>query len=86
MPEDKELETVVAYFKAKLAAEVQKVDVVKKVKEGKGDFILLDARDPGSFAAGHIPGAVSLPLSEVEARLKGLDRQKTYVTYCWNRT
>jgi rhodanese-related sulfurtransferase len=35
------------------------------VKQGLGDgsIVLVDVREPHEFAAGHIPGAVSLPLS-----------------------
>lgn len=31
-----------------------------------GKIFFLDARDPGSFAAGHLPGALNVPFSEVE--------------------
>lgn len=82
----RDLSAIAAYFKAKLASEVQKIDVVRRVKEDKGDFILLDARDGASFAAGHIPGAVSLPLSDLDARIGSLSKEKAYVTYCWNKT
>ena len=35
------------------------------VKQGlrEGSFVLVDVREPHEFAAGHIPGAVSQPLS-----------------------
>lgn len=74
------------YFQAKLAAEKQKAEVVKKVKDGKGDFVLLDARDRASFEKGHIPGALAMPLDEVERLAPTLDRNTEYVTYCWNDT
>jgi rhodanese-related sulfurtransferase len=74
------------WFRAKLAAEKQKMEVVKKVKEGIGDFVLLDSRDRKSFEKGHIPGAVSMPLDELEKRVGELDRAREYVTYCWNAT
>ena len=81
-----ELELRKQWFRAKLAAEKQKNDVVKKVKEGKGDFVLLDARDRVSYAAGHIPGALSMPLDEIEKLSGTLRRETEYVTYCWNST
>jgi len=29
--------------------------------------VLLDVRDPGEYAAGHIPGSINLPLSEIKS-------------------
>jgi rhodanese-related sulfurtransferase len=46
----------------------------------------VDARDGALFSDGHLPGAVSLPLGEVESRLAGFRQQvaegKTLVAYC----
>lgn len=45
--------------------------------------ILLDVRTPEEFAAGHLEGAVNIPVHEVEARLGELpDRDKPVVVYC----
>ena len=74
------------YFQAKLAAEKQKNDVVKKVKTGQGEFVLLDARDRPSYEKAHIPGALSMPLDEVDRLVDQLDQNQIYVTYCWNHT
>ena len=83
---DQERELQKQFFQAKLAAEKQKVDVARKVKEGKGDFVLLDTRDRGSYDKEHIPGAISMPLDEVLKLAGQLDRAKEYVTYCWHST
>jgi rhodanese-related sulfurtransferase/predicted transcriptional regulator len=48
----------------------------------KGEVTLLDVRPPEEFEAGHIPGAVSVPLVELAKRLKGLPRRKEVVAYC----
>jgi len=51
-----------------------------------GDVVLVDARPSDAFAAGHIPGAISLPADEIDAMLASqslpipLDRD--VVTYC----
>lgn len=37
---------------------------------------LVDVRSPGEFAAGHIPGAINIPLEEVEARLPDLPKNR----------
>lgn len=48
----------------------------------KGEITVLDVRPEDEFAAGHIKGAVNIPLSSLEARLKELDVQKEVVAYC----
>jgi len=52
----------------------------RRVQEG--EVIVLDVRPPDEYAAGHIPGAVSLPVSELESRLRDLPRDRTIVAYC----
>lgn len=44
--------------------------------------ILLDVRPPEEFEAGHIPGAISMPPDELEARTAELPRDRTIVAYC----
>ena len=48
--------------------------------------LLVDARSPELFAEGHIEGAVSLPLAEIEDLLAGfvgrVDQDRPLVTYC----
>ncbi|MBI5563743.1 MAG: hypothetical protein HY870_02535 [Chloroflexi bacterium] len=44
--------------------------------------VYLDVRDADSYANSHIPGAVSIPLNNLEARLKDLDPNAWILTYC----
>lgn len=74
------------YFAAKLSAEKQKADVVKKVKEKTGDFLLLDTRTRDAFEKGHIEGAWCVPLAEIDSLVGILPKDKELVTYCWNHT
>ncbi|MCB9758752.1 MAG: rhodanese-like domain-containing protein [Alphaproteobacteria bacterium] len=37
---------------------------------------VLDVRTPGEFADGHVPGAVNIPVGDLEGRLSELDAQK----------
>jgi len=37
-------------------------------RDKKGEFLLLDVRQPEEYQAGHIPGATYIPLGELEAR------------------
>ena len=47
-----------------------------------GEVTVLDVRPPEEFAAGHIPGALSVPLQDLEARLADLPRDREVVAYC----
>lgn len=44
--------------------------------------VFVDVRDPSSYAAGHIPGALSMPLDALEQHLDELDPQAWIITYC----
>lgn len=44
--------------------------------------VFLDVRDPSSFNAGHIPGAVNIPLGLLEGRANELDPDQWIITYC----
>src|SRR6476620_2860215 len=46
------------------------------------DVVILDARPVNEFAAGHIPGALSVPVDELRQRLKSLPTRKEFVAYC----
>ena len=59
-------------------------DEIKTILDGdkKGEFLLLDVRQPEEYEAGHIPGAMLIPLGELEARQGELDRNKKIIAYC----
>jgi rhodanese-related sulfurtransferase len=51
-----------------------------------GDVVLVDARSFEDYAAGHIPGAISLPADEIDALLASqslpIPNDRDVVTYC----
>ena len=47
-----------------------------------GDVIILDTRPASEYLAGHIAGALSVPVDELHQRLRRLPRSKAYVAYC----
>jgi rhodanese-related sulfurtransferase len=47
-----------------------------------GEIILLDVRPQVEYENGHLPGALSLPLAEIEQKLASLPDDKTIVAYC----
>ena len=48
----------------------------------KGDVVLVDVRPEDEFLAGHIKGAKSIPLAELEDRLAELPSDREVVAYC----
>jgi rhodanese-related sulfurtransferase/DNA-binding HxlR family transcriptional regulator len=48
----------------------------------KGDIVLVDVRPAEEFAAGHISGARSIPIDELEGRLAELPADREVVAYC----
>ena len=47
-----------------------------------GEVVVLDLRPREEYAAGHIPGALSIPLEELEAQLALLPSRAEIVAYC----
>jgi hypothetical protein len=57
------------------------LEVAKTAFDG-GEAVFLDVRDSNSYASGRIPGAVNIPLGQLESRVKELDPDKWIITYC----
>lgn len=55
-------------------------ELVERLK--RGDAVLIDVRPAAEFAAGHIDGARSIPLDELEQRLAELPPGREVVAYC----
>lgn len=48
----------------------------------KGEVILLDVRPHDEYETGHIPGAISLPMEDLEKHLASLPADKEIIAYC----
>jgi rhodanese-related sulfurtransferase len=59
---------------------VQMAELLKRARSE--DVVILDARPVNEYTAGHIAGAVSIPIDELQQRLRSLPRDKEYVAYC----
>ena len=47
---------------------------------------LVDVRSPGEYAAGHVPGAINIPMEEVPGRMADLDPNRPIVLVCQSGT
>lgn len=69
------------YFDERGAMEaVEGDELMRRVKSG--EVTVLDVRPTQEYRAGHVPGAISIPASELDARLKELPRGRPVVAYC----
>ena len=77
-----EVERVVrSYFDARDSLEaVSREELLERSKAGT--VTILDVRPEDEFALGHLPGALNIPLRELEARLGEMDPDQEIVAYC----
>jgi rhodanese-related sulfurtransferase len=71
------------HFTRRLAVETDVADVAAALAAGESDFVVVDARSPSSYAAGHLPGAISLPHATIDERTVAALPDGLVVAYCW---
>src|SRR5206468_5509353 len=71
-----------AHFRSRLQFETDCDDVALALAEDEPGIVVLDARGPEAFAAGHVPGAVNLPRPFTAEDVAALP-EGTIVVYCW---
>jgi len=77
-----ELERIVRdHFGDRKASEAVSIDALLK-RSRNGDVVILDTRPAPEFAAGHIAGAISVPVEDLQKELRKLPKSKEYVAYC----
>lgn len=66
------------------AAPLIEQEVLRGYLADPGTLTLIDARSAEEFAAGHLEGAINLPMDQVDARMNLLppDRDTTIIVYC----
>jgi ArsR family transcriptional regulator len=77
-----EVERVVrSYFDARDSLEaVSREELLERSRAGV--VTILDVRPEDEFALGHLPGALNIPLRDLEARLGEIDPKQEIVAYC----
>lgn len=76
------MERVVAtYFRARDELEpVAAKELLARVRGG--DVVILDVRPEDEYGLGHLPGALNIPLRQLEQRLSELPRKRDIIAYC----
>jgi rhodanese-related sulfurtransferase len=70
------------YFMARLAVECDAWDVYEDRKHGR-NVVVVDARAAAAYADMHIPGALHVPSSEIDASRVAALRGDVVVVYAW---
>lgn len=60
---------------------VREVDDLKDALE-VDNTVLIDVREPGEFAEGHIPGAIHIPVRELASSTELIPRDRPVIIYC----
>ena len=68
------------YDKRDAMEPVDREELLERVR--RGQVTVLDVRPGEEYRAGHIPGAISIPISELKQRLAELPRDREIVAYC----
>ncbi len=58
------------------------VDPAELDAERREQWTIIDVREPFEFEAGHVPGAVLIPLGQLRARWREIPTDKPVVVYC----
>jgi len=70
-----------AYMEQRGALEaVHGDELLRRVKSG--EVTILDVRPAEEYRAGHIPGALSVPMADLKARLPEIPKDREVVAYC----
>lgn len=62
---------------------IPRAELARRMK--RGDVVVLDVRPAAEFDAGHIAGARSVPIAELDRRLKEIPKSRQVVAYCRGR-
>lgn len=69
------------YFEARDALEpLSAAELVERMRRGR--VTVLDVRPEEEYRAGHIPGAICIPLDELERRIAEIPRSHEVIAYC----
>ena len=65
-----------------MPAEIDRIQVRELVERGAQ---LVEVLPPDEYEEDHLPGAISIPLSHIDADAIGLlDRNRPVIAYCWD--
>lgn len=83
--ENYDLQQARAHFAARMAYTTGVHELEVRINQGKGGFQVVDARFPGDYAQGHVPGAINLPRGKWH-NPSVLRKDVPVYVYCYDQT
>jgi rhodanese-related sulfurtransferase len=65
-----------------ITADTPEIDTVQLAQAATGGRVIVDVREPGEYVAGHVPGAVLIPVGQLPGRTAELDRDAPVYVVC----
>ncbi len=65
-----------------IPVETHEIDIDQLDKAVRGGAVIVDVREPGEYVAGHVPGAVLIPMGQLPGRMAELDRGAPVYVVC----
>lgn len=75
-----EVERAAREYLGQEVEEIGREELLARV--ASGDAVLVDVRPAEEFAAGHIDGALSIPIDQLEQRLAEIPAEREVIAYC----
>lgn len=70
------------YEKRIETSKIAPLELEALLKSSAASLTVVDVRDPEEFKAGHIPGAINIPVAAFASQSGALDKEKQIVVYC----
>ena len=68
------------------AERISAKELQRQLQAGDRPLLVIDVRQRQRYEAGHVPGALHIPLAKLEAALPELPKDRPIVTYCGGGT
>ena len=65
-----------------IPVETPEIDIDQLAEAVRGGAAIVDVREPGEYAAGHVPGAVLIPMGQLPGRMTELHRGAPVYVVC----
>lgn len=72
------------FFRETFQAEIDAATVIPVLEGGDAEVQLVDVRDPDSYEAGHVEGAINIPFEDLGKRAGELDPDTGVLVYCYD--